>query len=138
MNFDLQERKILVEEYQQLRATTGWYMLPDELVNKALQNDLFSICIYDQDQLIGMGRVIGDNALYYYIQDVVVTPEYQGKGVGKLIMTAIEQYLDSQAAHHAFIALMSAEGVAGFYKSFGYGERAPGKPGMFKYILRED
>ena len=131
-NYTIEQRKIRVFEYQALRKTTGWSNLEDEAVKVALENDLFSVCIFDQEQIIGIGRVIGDGAIYYYIQDVIVHPNYQNKGIGKIIMESIETYLFQFAKNNAFIGLMAAEGVKEFYKKFGYQERAPEKPGMYK------
>ncbi len=73
-DFRLKIRKIRVEEYQSLRKTTSWDLIEDNIVKTALENDLFSICVYDNEKLIGMGRVIGDGAIYFYIQDIIVTP----------------------------------------------------------------
>lgn len=40
---------------------------------------LYSLCIYDENKLIGYGRNIGDKTIFLYIQDIMVSPEYQGK-----------------------------------------------------------
>lgn len=130
--YRIEKRQLSVAEYQSLRKTTGWDMLADKVVETALKQDLFSIGIFDHDAIIGMGRIIGDGGLYFYIQDVVVKPEYHGQGIGKLIMQNIESYLERNAPHNAFIGLMAADGVKDFYYKFGYKERPDHKPGMFK------
>ncbi len=132
--FNVEIRKLRVEEYQSLRKTTGWDMLEDKVVSAALENDLFSLCVYDNEKLIGMGRVVGDGFIYFYIQDIVVIPEYKGKGVGKLIMENVEAYLSKTANNNSFIGLMAAEGVKEFYYKFGYRERPDSRPGMFKVV----
>ena len=83
-----------------------------------------------------MGRVIGDGAIYFYIQDVIVLPEFQKFGLGKLIMNQIEAYLNKNAPHNAFIGLMAADGVQKFYEKFGYRQRPGGRPGMYKMISK--
>ena len=123
MNFDtfkIEKRNIKTVEYQALRKTTGWDMLDDSIVEKALKNDLFSLCIYDKEKLVGMGRVIGDGFIYFYIQDIIVIPEYQKKGVGKLIMENIEEYLSEATNNNSFIGLMAAVDVKDFYTKFDY------------------
>ena len=132
--FNVEIRKLKVEEYQTLRKTTGWDMLEDKVVSASLENDLFSLCVYDHEKLIGMGRVVGDGFIYFYIQDIVVTPEYKGRGVGKLIMENVEEYLSKTANNNSFIGLMAAEGVKEFYYKFGYKERPDSRPGMFKVV----
>lgn len=133
-DYTIEQRKIRLTEYQSIRKTTGWSTLDNELVRVALKNDLFSVCILDKRKTIGIGRVIGDGAIYYYIQDVIVHPQYQDKGIGKMIMKSIENYLVQAASDNAFIGLMAAEGVKNFYKKFGYRERPQEKPGMYKIV----
>ena len=56
-NFRIEKRKIQVNEYQALRQTTRWLPIQDGAVEKALQNDLFSVCVLQEDRIVGMGRV---------------------------------------------------------------------------------
>lgn len=133
-NYKIEARKLEVEEYQSLRKTTSWDMIEDDVVKKALENDLFSVCVYESEKLIGMGRVIGDGAIYFYIQDIIVAPEYKRKGIGKLIMKKVEQYISKTANNNSFIGLMAAAGVKEFYYTFGYTERPDNRPGMYKVI----
>lgn len=125
-----------IEEYQKLRATTGWSSLPDEAVDVALTNSLFAVCAMQGHSIIGTGRIVGDGGLYFYIQDVIVLPEYQKMGIGGQIMQALESWLAENAPHNAFIGLMAAVGVKRFYRIFGYEERSQEKPGMFKIIQK--
>ena len=134
--YRIEKRPLEVAEYQSLRKTTGWDMLEDRVVEVALKQDLFSIGIFNDGRLIGMGRVIGDGGLYFYIQDVVVMPEYQGKGIGKLIMENIEAFLEKSTPNNAFIGLMAAEGVWRFYENYGYKVRPDTGPGMYKRIQK--
>ncbi len=134
--YKVELRKIRISEYQALRKTTGWGDLSDDTVSKALSKDIFSICILDNTEIIGIGRVIGDSAVYYYIQDIIVLPKYKGKGVGKLIMKHVENYLNNHAANNSFVGLMAAQGVQDFYKKFGYQERPKNRPGMYKIMQK--
>ncbi|KAA3625837.1 MAG: GNAT family N-acetyltransferase, partial [Bacteroidetes bacterium] len=67
---------------------------------------------------------------------IIVRPEYQKTGIGKLIMEQIEGFLQTSAPKNAFIGLMAAEGVKRFYHKFGYQERPANGPGMFKRISK--
>ncbi len=125
-----------VKDYQALRGTTNWNPVPDLQVQKALEHDLFSVCLFSDRKAIGMGRVIGDGAIYFYIQDLIVHPEHQGKGVGTSLMNTIESFLDHRVQGYAFVGLMAAQGVEAFYKGFGYTKRADDGPGMFKVIQK--
>ncbi|WP_411032219.1 GNAT family N-acetyltransferase [Spongiimicrobium sp. 3-5] len=123
-------------DYQGLRNTTGWHPITDSGVEKALARDLFSVCVYCDGKTVGMGRIIGDGAIYFYIQDVIVHPEHKGQGVGTLIMDAVEKFLSDAVTEYAFIGLMAAQDVAEFYNRFGYRKRPDHGPGMYKVITR--
>lgn len=136
MKVKFTEKQPLLKEFQKLRASAGWFPLPDETARKGLENSLFCICAIFEDEIIGMGRIIGDDAIYFYLQDIVVLPEFQNKGVGKQIVEHLENWLNQNASENAFVGLMSAEGVKDFYKKFGYIERSNEKPGMFRIIKK--
>lgn len=123
-------------DFVQLRSKVGWGELDINLAKVSLKSSLFHVSIYNENQLIGMGRVVGDGAMYFYIQDVIVTPSYQKQGVGVILMTHIEQYLQGTASKGATIGLLAAKGKEGFYSRYGYIERpnnALGN-GMCKFI----
>ena len=50
-----------------------------EQTKLAMDNTLFRVSIFDGERIVAMARVIGDMGLCYYIKDVIVLPEYQGK-----------------------------------------------------------
>ena len=55
----------------------------------ALQNTIATFVAYENDTPVGMVRVIGDGGMSFYIKDFVVVPEYQSKGVGRLLIESI-------------------------------------------------
>jgi len=126
------ERSPTVEDYHRLCRTVGWEHVDDEATEMGLRNALFSVCMIHKDQVIGCGRVVGDGGIYFYIQDIIVLPEFQGRGLGRRIMDAVMNYLSSHAHPNAFIGLMAAKGVSGFYEKHGFAERPPDRPGMFR------
>ena len=106
-----------------LREKTGWKGADIETVELSLVNSLFFVGIYTKSELIGMGRVVGDGAMYFYIQDVVVADEHQHQGVGGTIMAHIENYLKDAAKTGATIGLLASVGKEDFYSHFGYQKR---------------
>jgi len=127
----LVERSPTAEEYKRFRQAVGWYNIDIDAVRVGLRNSLFSVCVIHKDEVIGCGRVVGDDGIYFYIQDVIVLPEFQNKGIGKRIMDAIMSHLNSKANPNAFIGLMAAKGVSKFYQKYGFVERPADAPGMF-------
>ncbi len=112
-----------VEEFIALRSKVGWGELDAKLAQVSLNNSLFHVTMYFKGKLIGMGRVVGDDAMYFYIQDVVVDPDYQRLGIGAALMDKIEGYLFESAKKGATIGLLSAQGKESFYAHYGYTQR---------------
>ncbi len=131
-NIIIKKNRLTVDEYIFFRKSVGWSHIDKSAVKKSLKNELFSVCIYKDNSPIAMGRIVGDGAIYFYIQDIIVLPDYQKEGFGSLIMKQIEQYLTLNALSNSFISLIAASGVSGFYKKFGYIERKEEAPGMYK------
>ncbi len=131
MNITLIERSPTVEEYQRLCKAVGWDRVNDIAAEAGLHNSLYSVCVIYRDEVIGCGRVIGDG-IYFYIQDIMVLPGFQRKGIGKRIMDALMNYLRSHVCSSAFIGLMAAKGASKFYKKYGFVERPQDRPGMFQ------
>ena len=120
-----------ISDYRRLRAAVGWSELSPEAMEEGLEGSLYSVCVCRDEEVVGCGRVVGDGAICFYVQDVIVLPEHQGQGLGARIMGRIMAYLDRHAHLNSFIALMAAKGAAGFYERYGFTRRPPDRPGMF-------
>lgn len=108
-----------LEEILHLYASVGWTNYTDraDMLEKAFSNSLFVLGAYDGKTLIGIIRVVGDDASIIFIQDLLVLPEYQGRGIGtRLIKAILERY-----AHVYQLQLMTdgTEKNIAFYKSCG-------------------
>jgi GNAT superfamily N-acetyltransferase len=130
--FQILERMPGLAEYARMRAAVGWNEVDPEGVARGLQNALFSLCLLQGEKLIGCARIVGDGGLYFYIQDVIVLPEYQGQGLGRRLMDRVMAYIERHAKRGAFIGLMAAKGVAPFYHKYGFAERPAAQPGMYR------
>ncbi|MBE3089950.1 MAG: GNAT family N-acetyltransferase, partial [Actinobacteria bacterium] len=101
------EESPTIDEYNEMRKQAGWGVYKNlKAVENGLANSLFHICVRKDNKLIGMGRVIGDGSITFYIQDVIVSKEYQGKGIGIQIMNRIMDYISSVAADGAVVGLI--------------------------------
>lgn len=121
------------KDYSELREQLTWPAFSEAVYSKALQGSLYSVCLYKENSIIGMGRVVGDGAIYFYVQDVIVLPEFQHNGYGRLIMGCILKYLEPFIKNHAYISLMARKNTELFYKSLGFEERPTAEkgPGMY-------
>jgi ribosomal protein S18 acetylase RimI-like enzyme len=131
-NYSLTRRLPTIAEYHKLRTAVGWECMDSKSTEIGLKNSLFSVCALFKKEVVGYGRVIGDGAIFFYIQDIMVLPEHQKKGVGRMIMNAIMDFLNAHARKYTFVGLMAAKGASSFYEKFGFSPRLPEQPGMFK------
>ena len=129
-DFRFIERPPEADDYRRLRRAVGWEDLDAGTAASGLANALYSLTVVHRGETVGCGRVVGDGAIYFYIQDVIVQPELQGRGLGRGIMDRVMAFIRSRARHNSFIGLMAAAGVAPFYVRYGFKERPADRPGM--------
>ena len=63
---------------------------PDKLL-KALENSHSLISAREGDKLVGLANSISDGYLVVYYPHLLILPAYQGKGIGKLMMTKFQE-----------------------------------------------
>lgn len=122
MEFAMKENVLTAKDYQRLRSSVGWSVLPEQQIDTALRNSLFTIAVTDQEQVVGMGRLVGDGCYICYVQDLVVLPDYQGKGIGKYMIERLVSYVNEQGIPDTNITLglFAALGKEGFYQKHGF------------------
>ena len=74
-----------VEQIQHLRKLIGWDILTKAEWKKILKNSSWIYSVWEDDQLLGIGRAVSDGR-YCMIYDMIVHKEYQNKGIGKMIV----------------------------------------------------
>jgi ribosomal protein S18 acetylase RimI-like enzyme len=132
MSFEIIERTPTLEEFHQLCVSVGWEkMMNFQVIEKSLENSLYSVVILFESKIIGMGRIIGDGYVYFYLQDIVVHPEFQKMGVGTMIMDKFMSYLKENAPDQAFIGLFSSNEGKNLYEKYGI-KQYPALTGMFR------
>lgn len=120
-----------IKQYWELFQTTGWnqkYNFSIHDLTNAIQNSWYSISLYDSDKLIGFGRVIADGVHHALIVDLIIHPDYQGKGLGsKLLDGLVSKCKDNKIKD---IQLFAAKDKYTFYEKFGFEKRPINAPGM--------
>ena len=74
------------ETYIFLRAATGLPSKAPQAATAGLANTLFAVQIAHLsylDEIVGMGRMVGDGGCFFQVADIAVLPAHQGKGLGK-------------------------------------------------------
>ena len=125
-----------VETYMSLRASTGLTPKTLQAATVGLANTLFAVQIAQSsslDTIIGMGRMIGDGGCFFQIVDIAVLPAYQGKGLGKMIMKELKDWMDTNVPKSGTVLLFADGRAHELYKQFGFVETSgltPSSVGM--------
>ncbi|MDZ7878574.1 MAG: GNAT family N-acetyltransferase [Saprospiraceae bacterium] len=130
MEIKISERRdIELEKIIELYKANEWSSAekPTELYN-ALTNSHSLISAWENDKLVGIGNAISDGFLVVYYPHLLVLPEYQGKGIGQMIVGKMqEKYKDFH------MQMLTADGKAiDFYEKVGF-ERAGQTEPMWIY-----
>jgi len=114
------------EQIQKLFVSADWSDgSHTSFMNKPFINSTLVISAWENENLVGVVRVLSDKLTRSVIYDLVVLPEFQNKGIGKeLVKRCIEHYPDSNWF------LETEEKNIGFYEKIGF-ER---KKGVFFHI----
>ena len=120
--YTIKHNVLTAKEFTELWETV-WGDAPDfEQIKLAMSNTLFRISVYDGEKLVAMSRMIGDKGLCYYIKDVVVRPEYQGKGVGRMMIEELLRFVNDNGIPNTeiFVELCAMPDKIPFYEKFGF------------------
>ena len=109
-------------EILNLYASVGWTAYTDcpEVLRGGFENSLLILAAYEKDQLLGIIRTVGDGCSIVFIQDILVFPEHQRKGIGSmLIQSVLERFCHVRQIE---LAADCTPGTVAFYKSQGFRE----------------
>ena len=123
--------QISAADFNYLRKTAGWHEVEEKQALTGIKNSVFIISALHDGKTVGMARVVGDGGYVMIIVDVIVLPEYQGKGIGRAMMQKVMEYIKNslQEGQFVFVNLMSAKGRESFYSQFGFDTRPNEKAG---------
>ena len=126
------------ELFLDLYTSVGWDAPGIQQIKTALKNTLASFTAYENNQPVGMVRLIGDGGMSFYIKDFAVLPAFQSKGVGTILIESIEGYIKDHIDENWAVSLelISTKEAVEFYKKKGFEERPCDwdGPGMFKML----
>ncbi|MGG0154188.1 GNAT family N-acetyltransferase [Bacillus mycoides] len=131
LNYTIESPKDF-NELLTMYESLGWNSLElsvNELEQMCKQS-WYAIYVFDDQKLVGMGRVISDGVITGIICGVCVLPEYQSKGIGKEI---VERLIRHCAKKRVIPQLMCVEDLKYYYESIGFEEFSIG---MTKHIKR--
>jgi len=122
-NITVIERLPTIKEYRNISAAVGWSPSKnDEMIKAVLCAAVFAVVAIDTitSEAIGCALLLGDQASFYYVKDVMVYPHWQGKQVGTAMMHALNNWLERNGANNSLVALISNETLEPFYQQFAF------------------
>ena len=110
------EPDVLLDLYNSVSWTN--YTRAPEMLLKAYENSLLTLGAYDDNKLVGIIRTVGDGFSIVFIQDILVLPEYQHKGIGtQLIHEIMDRFPD---VYQMELMTDNTAKTVSFYQSVGF------------------
>jgi GNAT superfamily N-acetyltransferase/catechol 2,3-dioxygenase-like lactoylglutathione lyase family enzyme len=109
-------------EMHELCVVLGYASAKDEVKEVSPYGIEFVVVAEDEStgKLVGTAFILGDKSGFYYIKNVFVHPDYQGKRVGSSLMQALTDWMDEHAPPNSSAYLHTGESLAPFYRQFGF------------------
>ncbi|MCF0051736.1 GNAT family N-acetyltransferase [Dyadobacter sp. LJ53] len=129
-------KKPTVVQYRNLFEAVGWSNKATDAMLQAQLDFMQTVIIAENENtgdVIGCALLLGDGFSFYYVKDVMVHPDWQGKRVGTAIMQELSRWLDKNAANKAMVTLFSSEHLAPFYQQVHFSPTF----GMMRIIDRD-
>ena len=107
-------------EILRLYTSVGWTAYTDypDVLRKGYENSMLTLAAYEGNRLLGIIRAVGDGHTIVVVQDILVFPEHQRKGIGSALLQAI---LDRYShVRQILLATDNTPKTIAFYKSMGF------------------
>ncbi len=111
---------VKLEDVLHLYQAVGWtnYTNKPQMLEQSLSHSLVIYLALDGDAVVGLIRLVGDGFSSVLVQDLIVLPIYQCRGIGSSLMKeALEDYKD---AYQVQLVTDQTEKNVGFYRSMGF------------------
>jgi GNAT superfamily N-acetyltransferase len=108
------------EELADLYGSVGWeaYTSDPEALARAVEASTFVVTARREGRLVGLARGLSDDVSIFYLQDILIRPEWQRQGIGRALLQAC---LDRFAHVRVKVLLTDdEERQHRFYEALGY------------------
>lgn len=111
--------KLQVEVIHDFLKTTYW--AKGRTISEVQKTVDSSLCfgVYSDDKQIGFARIVTDYAVFVYLMDVFILPEFRGKGYSKQLMQSI---INDPLLKTCKVWMLKTSDAHGLYKQFGFTE----------------
>ena len=114
------ESSVSIDDVLHLYQAVGWtnYTNQPQMLEKALSHSLATYLACDDEEIVGLVRLVGDGFSSVFVQDLIVLPSYQRQGIGSNLMK--EALADYKDAYQIQLATEQTEKTLVFYRSLGF------------------
>ena len=128
MPYEVFDRVATVAEHRQLAGLVGW---EDSFRWEAMPSSLAgsscgTVILDEAGAIVAMGRVVGDGAFFFYVQDVAVHSGHRARGLGAVVVERLRAQVTELAGGTAFLGLFSTPEAEPLYERTGF--RGPAGP----------
>lgn len=109
---------VTAAELADLRESVGWNRMERDLTDSRLRN-AFHLCCFDGTRLVGYVAVVSNGVTDAYIQDLMVHPEYQHRGIGQQLMQRALDRLRTDGIYMVSVIYGAAE-LRKYYDAMGF------------------
>ncbi|MBR4636173.1 MAG: GNAT family N-acetyltransferase [Clostridia bacterium] len=110
------------EEILRLYSAAGWTAYTDDMqsLKQGFLNSLSVLAAYEDGELVGLIRAVGDGFTIVFVQDILVLPEKQRQGIGAALMRALlDRYSEVRQIE---LTTDNTPKTVAFYRSLGFSE----------------
>ena len=123
-----QEQKMEIKEYTEFKQSevldlytqVGWTAYTENMLalEQGYKKSLLILAAYENDELLGIVRAVGDGFTIILVQDILVYPKYQRHGIGTALLKAVlDKYSDVRQLQ---LVTDNTPKTVAFYKSLGF------------------
>ena len=134
MHAEVVYRSPTVEEFAAVTAAVGFKAHPPEAIRTGLANTWCAVCAVVDSNVVGLGRIVGDGALHFYVTGIMVVPAHQRQGVGAAVVEALLAKVKQVRFANVLVEALPLPGLASFYARFGFKATRQYAPGMHLWL----
>lgn len=111
-----------IDEIRRLYSEVGWTAYTENMpaLEQGYKNSMTVLAAYEDDELLGIIRTVGDGFTIVFIQDILVFPEKQRQGIGTALLKAVLDRFPN--VRQIELATDNTPKTVAFYKSLGFSE----------------
>jgi N-acetylglutamate synthase-like GNAT family acetyltransferase len=119
--FSTDRQKVDVAQVQQLLSVGAFWAQHRTLsdLETAIQHSEPVVTAWDGERLIGFARATSDRVYRAVLWDVVIHPEYRGRGLGRTLVKTLLAHPSVQKVERVYLMTSSQQG---FYERLGFTE----------------